>query len=336
MDSPLALSWEQQIDLLKERGLIVEEHDVVKIQNISYYRLKEFAQPFAKDVDGCIKYENITFHEVLGRYYQDKNLRIFLLHALEKIEVSLKTRISNLLGLRYGAFGYLNFQIWVNRDKNSKFTVEAEQFRIKKNLLKVVKRSQLRELKKDTNLDGDGFPSVWLGIDLLMFGDVIKIVELMNPTHQKKLAKCYDCNPEELLSWLGCLNLIRNICAHNSNLVDINLKTKPKVRPYWLKILNEVTTTAKDGSIIKKPSSKLAIVIMIIVELVIKINSKYQWTDIQRVIKNLCRDNDERAKLLGFKSYYTARKAVDLLLREKRGNDYTQVSSSKKRFKRGR
>ena len=78
MDSPLALSWEQQIDLLKERGLIVEEHDVVKIQNISYYRLKEFAQPFAKDVDGCIKYENITFHEVLGRYYQDKNLRIFL------------------------------------------------------------------------------------------------------------------------------------------------------------------------------------------------------------------------------------------------------------------
>lgn len=331
MDSPLALSWEQQIDLLKERGLIVEEHDVTKIQHISYYRLKEFAQPFAKEKNGCVKYENITFHEVLGRYYQDKNLRIFLLHALEKIEVSLKTRISNLLGLKYGAFGYLNFQLWVNRDKNSKFTIEEEQFRIKKNLLKVVKRSQVRELKKQSNLDSDGFPSVWLGIDLLMLGDVVKIVELMNSTHQKKLAKCYDCTPEELLSWLGCLNLIRNICAHNSNLVDINLKTKPKARPYWLKILNEVTTTAKDGSIIRKPSSKLAIVIMIVVELVIKINSKYQWDDIQRVIKNLCRDNDERAKLLGFKSYYTARKAIELLLCEKFGNNCIQVSKAKKK-----
>ena len=59
-----------------------------------------------------------------------------------------------------------------------------------------------------------------------MLGDVVKIVELMNTTHQKKLAKCYDCTPEELISWLGCLNLIRNICAHNSNLVDITLKTK--------------------------------------------------------------------------------------------------------------
>lgn len=332
MDNPVALSWEEQINLLKERGLIVEAHDVIKIQHISYYRLKEFAQPFAKEDNGCVKYENITFHEVLGRYYQDKNLRIFLLHALEKIEVSLKTRISNLLGLKYGAFGYLNFQLWVNRDKSSKFTVEAEQFRIKKNLLKVVKRSQLRELKKQSNLDSDGFPSVWLGIDLLMLGDIVKVVELMNPGLQKKLAKCYDCTSEELLSWLGCLNLIRNICEHNSNLVDINLKTKPKVRSYWLKILNEVTTIAKDGSIIKKPSSKLAVVIMIVVELVIKINSKYQWDDIQRVIKNLCRDNDERAKLLGFSSYYTARKAIQLLLNEKFGNDCIPVLNVKRKF----
>lgn len=327
MDTPSALSWEQQIELLKCRGLVVENRDVTKIQNISYYRLKEFAQPFAKEKDGSVFYENITFHEVLGRYYQDKNLRIFLLHALEKIEVSLKTRISNLLGLKYGAFGYLNFSLWANKNKFSKFTIEQEQFRIKKNLLQVLRKSQLRELKNQKNLDSDNFPSVWLGIDLLMLGDVVKIVELMNTTHQKKLAKCYDCTPEELISWLGCLNLIRNICAHNSNLVDITLKTKPKSRPFWLEILSTVTTVAKDGTNIEKPSSKLAVVIMIIVELVIKINSKYQWNGIQGVIKNLCRDNDERAKLLGFKSCYIARKSIDILLCKRLGNEYCPIKS---------
>ena len=160
-----------------------------------------------------------------------------------------------------------------------------------------------------------------------MLGDVVKIVELMNTTHQKKLAKCYDCTPEELISWLGCLNLIRNICAHNSNLVDITLKTKPKSRPFWLEILSTVTTVAKDGTNIEKPSSKLAVVIMIIVELVIKINSKYQWNGIQGVIKNLCRDNDERAKLLGFKSCYIARKSIDILLCKRLGNEYCPIKS---------
>ena len=72
MDTPSALSWEQQIELLKQRGLVVEDRDITKIQHISYYRLKEFAQPFAKEKDGSVFYENITFHEVLGRYYQDK------------------------------------------------------------------------------------------------------------------------------------------------------------------------------------------------------------------------------------------------------------------------
>ena len=91
--------------------------------------------------------------------------------------------------------------------------------------------------------------------------------------------------------------------------------------------MSTVTTVAKDGTNIEKPSSKLAVVIMIIVELVIKINSKYQWNGIQGVIKNLCRDNDERAKLLGFKSCYIARKSIDILLCKRLGNEYCPIKS---------
>ena len=160
MDTPSALYLGATNRAVKTSRFSCEDRDITKIQHISYYRLKEFAQPFAKEKDGSVFYENITFHEVLGRYYQDKNLRIFLLHALEKIEVSLKTRISNLLGLKYGAFGYLNFSLWANKNKFSKFTIEQEQYRVKQNLLKVLRKSQLRELKNQKNLDADKFPSV--------------------------------------------------------------------------------------------------------------------------------------------------------------------------------
>lgn len=119
MKQPLALTWEDQIRLFEKRGLIVKADDVEKIKHISYYRIKEFAKPLEiKRQDGeekDILYDNIEFAEVLARYYQDKNLRIYLLHAIEKIEVSIKTKISFVLGDRYGAFGYLNFSSWANR-----------------------------------------------------------------------------------------------------------------------------------------------------------------------------------------------------------------------------
>ena len=95
MKAPIALSWQEQLDLFKSRGMKVTDNDVDKIKNISYYRLKEFARPLStiskKDGVTSISYNGVEFKEVLTRYYQDKNLRIYLLHAIEKIEVSIKT-----------------------------------------------------------------------------------------------------------------------------------------------------------------------------------------------------------------------------------------------------
>ncbi|KPJ22377.1 Abi family protein [Streptococcus phocae] len=311
MKQPLALTWEEQISLFEKRGLVVKPDDVEKIKHISYYRLKEFAKPLEiKQQDNeeqDILYDNIEFAEVLARYYQDKNLRIYLLHAIEKIEVSVKTKVSFVLGDRYGAFGYLNFSSWTNRDKFTKYTIERKQFFIKKNLLKIVKKSQLFELKNPANIDSDGFPTVWLAIDLLMFGDVVSILKIMSEKNLKQVCQYYSCTPEELISWLKCLNFIRNICAHNSNVLDIQITTKPKLRPEWRSYIDTVTIKQD----IVKPSNKLSIVIAIVVYLVNTINSKYKWKKIQSSLKALCKKDDSRAKLLGFKDYNSVKAMID-------------------------
>ena len=91
MKQPISLSWESQIDKYKQRGMIIDDNDVEKLKNISYYRLKEFARPLATMTNNQdqleISYNGIEFREVLTRYYQDKNLRINLLHAIEKADV---------------------------------------------------------------------------------------------------------------------------------------------------------------------------------------------------------------------------------------------------------
>lgn len=118
MKEPLALTWEEQLRLFENRGMKVSDNDIEKLKNISYYRLKEFARPLSVlDDNGNICYNGIEFKEVLTRYYQDKNLRMYLLHAIEKIEVTTKTKIADVLGNYYGAFGYLDFSRWSNRSK---------------------------------------------------------------------------------------------------------------------------------------------------------------------------------------------------------------------------
>lgn len=308
MNEPIALSSNQLMELFRSRGMIVSEQDIEKINHINYYKLKEFARPLAKiektDEEIKVNYNGITFQEVLRRYYQDKNLRIYLLHAIEKIEVSIKTAISHEMGLKYGAFGYLNFMAWSNRSKYTRFQIEEKQHRLKKNILYNVKRSNSPEFAVVNNKDSDGFPTVWLAIDILTFGDIVIISDMMNNSLLRKISTKYNASSEEFLSWIKCLHFVRNICAHNSNLIDIKIKTKPKYRKEWVEHLCFITS--KDGRS-QTPTNRLAVIICIVMYFVMNINIKYKWANINSSIRNLCNSSDANANLIGFRSYDDAR-----------------------------
>ncbi len=300
MNMPQPLTWDEQLELLKKRGMTVKTDDVKKLEHISYYRLKEFARPLARtrkeNGQTIICYNGISFSQVLTRYYQDKNLRINLLHAIEKIEVSLKTKVSYILGKYYGAFGYLNFSNWVNRNRFNRFETEKKQYYFKKNLLDIISKSKNPELRQRDNLSKDGFPSVWLGIDLLMFGNLVSIIKLMNSRILRELAALYDFKVEELLSWIKCLNFIRNLCAHNSNILDIKLQTVPVTRESWNEFLYFIHK--RDS---KRPTNRLAIVLLIVIEFVRKINDSYRWNNIRDNLRAIRSSNEKNVQLLGFK-----------------------------------
>ena len=166
-----------------------------------------------------------------------------------------------------------------------------------------MKRSDYISSQSKDNFDVDNFPSIWLAIDLLTFGSVVKMIEILSEKNLTRLASTYNCSNLELVSWLKCLHFIRNICAHNSNLIDIKLKTKPKIRSVWKERL---FYDEKGGQ--EKPTNGASIVILIVMELVKMINSKYNWGRIQKVISSIC-SNDEEAQLFGFKN----KKSADLL-----------------------
>lgn len=307
MEEPLYLSCEQQLQLFAERGMEVKEQDVKKLEHINYYRLKEFARPLSKTkkVQGIVNvdYTGISFKEVLTRYYQDKNLRINLLHAIEKVEISLKTKIAQTLGENLGAYGYLDFSAWANKSKYKKFELEERQYNFKKNLLKVMRRSHTADLT-GKNKNKDGFPIIWLALDLLMFGDLIRMLETMSKKNLKKIAACYDCETSELISWMKCLNFVRNVCAHNSNIIDLKLQTTPVQKVEW----NDILFLLQDKNGEKRQSNRLAIVLLIIRHLVSQINEHYNWKRLRSNVSTICAGKEKNANLLGFSSLKAANK----------------------------
>lgn len=290
----IQLSPEEQRKLFEDRGIIfpnnTHEKDAQKIQEIGYYKLKEFAHPFSSISNNCITYKKLNFSTLLKRYYQDKNLRLYILHAVEDIEVNINNQISTILGKKLGAFGYLNFKDWSNK-KINKFEIEKQQYFFKKDLLHMIHKSTMESLKHRENKNDEGFPSVWIMVNLLTFGETIKLISLMSKNNQNLLAKKYNCKSKELISWLKCLNLIRNICAHNSNIIDIKLKTPPKIPQEYSEFLKKEKN---------EYSKSLALILFIVKRLMDNVNSGYSFRNIYSSLRNMSDGNSETLIEFGF------------------------------------
>lgn len=110
-------SFSQQLELLKNRGLIFEDEQKALgyLKTIGYYRLSGYlysfrqvdAQNSNRKLDGFIGSSH--FEDVKNLYMFDKKLRQLALDALERIEVALRVNISYSLG-RYSPTAYLEAQ----------------------------------------------------------------------------------------------------------------------------------------------------------------------------------------------------------------------------------
>lgn len=106
-------SIQEQIDLLKDRGMIIEDEDFARLHlnHISYYRLKGYWWDMQKDRDHHIFMEESRFEDVISRYFFDKELRLILFDAIEAIEIALRTKMIYHLSQSFGGLFYT--------DKNS-------------------------------------------------------------------------------------------------------------------------------------------------------------------------------------------------------------------------
>jgi abortive infection bacteriophage resistance protein len=88
------------------------------LSHISYYRLSAYCLLFQTTKDKFNK--NTTFDDVLSLYLFDRELRLLILDAIERIEIGLRTQIIYQLALKYGSHWHDDANLFIAPYTNRK------------------------------------------------------------------------------------------------------------------------------------------------------------------------------------------------------------------------
>ena len=225
--SKLPLSFEDQADLLISRGLIVpKKNELVEIlKKINYYRLSGYLFIF-KQIDPFTKQEifipGTDISIIIQRYEFDRQIRILLLDAIERIEVAiLRTRFVEKYSLNFGAFGYSDYSTY-----NSKFC-----FADFEKLMDDIKNDEIQSHEQfithyHSKYDNQQLP-IWMLAEIMSYGQLFTLFRNTNPLLKREIANEFHLYSNVLDSWLHTLNFIRNCCAHHCRLWNRELPISP-------------------------------------------------------------------------------------------------------------
>ncbi len=228
-----ALSFEQQADLLLKRGFQADRTRLIEtLSRVSYYRLSAYWHPFKRADDTFVP--GITLDKVWRRYTFDRQLRLLVMDAIERVEIAvLRTLMVEQHARRYGPFGYRD-----DRNFRPEFA-GADHHRMVDEIDEAMKRS--RELfvahYRAKYTSEPGLP-LWMTAEVASFGALFTFYRYLHLAEQKQLSNCLGLPASVLQSWLFCLNYIRNLCAHHSRLWNRELGIRPlipdrKHAPEW-------------------------------------------------------------------------------------------------------
>lgn len=233
-----AVSIPDQIDKLKQRGLTFG--DEVKaanyLSNISYYRLRAYTYPFQDNTNPNHPFTTeVSFEQIINLYVFDRQLRLLIFDAIEKIEIALRTQIIYHFALSHGAF-------W-----HTKTALYHDGMRF---------ATQLASLKSEIDRSAETFidhykttyttpedPPCWMALEVSSMGLLSKMFQNLKRCPEKRtIARHFGISDLRIFeNWMFCFCNLRNICAHHGRVW--NRRLVPITLPYntsgpFLKDLN--------------------------------------------------------------------------------------------------
>lgn len=211
-----AVSVHDQIELLKRRGMTVGDEAQAQhyLNFISYYRLRAYWLPFevpaANNGDHAFR-EGTTFEDVLTLYIFDRELRLLVLDAIERVEVALRAQWAHHMAMTYGPHGYLEQGHYsVIRHHAKDVTALEKEFNRSEDTFAIHYRDKYTSPK---------LPPVWMAAEVMSFGLLSKFYgNLRTRADRKAIADPFALDEAVVTSFAHHISTVRNICAHHGRL----------------------------------------------------------------------------------------------------------------------
>lgn len=294
------------------RGMKVDDPAYAErcLRRVGYYRLSAYWYPFRKKCPDprCIDKEFIcdefssgtTFEEIWSFYLFDKQLRLHLTDALERIEIYIRALTVEVLGAR-GPYAHRD-----SRSYNGWFTKIGEDGVSKLEEFVAGQDRAFQRSKEDFSKHFRktyfGPPPIWIAAGAWDWGNLTYVVSGMSDANKKKLCSMIHPNlaNRTLTSWLSSLNEVRNTCAHHSRLWNKALTNSPSFQKQgdfpefnhlWL----------ENGSLADSQTKRLYGALVATVWLMKKVHPKTEWHyRLVDIVKTAPKNNRISAKVAGF------------------------------------
>lgn len=177
-------------------------------------RIVEYARAFNNRIT-----DSVTFDDVLEVYKFDRNLRLLVLDALERIEVSIRSEVDHSLQTQFGTYAFAEGKLVIGSDFREKldFTLRRP---------KQTNEFAVNPVGYTPKCADAACHDV---IKSLSFGMLGQLFGYLPVDDQIEISRQYETDEDTLKSCLRSLTSIRNIAAHHDRLWNVRLITKPKV-----------------------------------------------------------------------------------------------------------
>jgi abortive infection bacteriophage resistance protein len=174
-----ALTIDEQLALLESRGMSVQDRSQARrtLGNVSYYRLSGYWYPF-REIDGYGQRldsfrRGTTFEKVIDLYEFDRQLRIELLDAIERIEIAMRTGLTYAFAHHAGAFGHTDAK-WFRRGFDHASWIARIEDETDRSREKFVEHYRVKY---------DGFPRLplWMATEVMSFGSLSHLFKNVVP-----------------------------------------------------------------------------------------------------------------------------------------------------------
>lgn len=197
---------------------------------IGYYRLSAYTLPFQQGhlPDKPFR-TGVSIGDIQALYTFDRELRLLVMDALERVEIGLRSALVNRMCLEYGAHWYMERAHFVAGFDHAKFISGIETaLEMDPGTSRPRKKHSEVFINHYYQKYGDPrLPPAWMVAETMALGTLSRVFSGLNRVEDRQFIAGGFCYDEAILRpWFHTLNYVRNLCAHHARLWNRQLVIK--------------------------------------------------------------------------------------------------------------